>query len=155
MAPDTPPVADKGPPTLYAAVSARNAAGLPSKIEVPGRLAGPTVPLFVGHHSGGSLWAADIGEDGTVRSDGSRSDVLAVLRPGVKLVAAEVDGRVVAVHACARTPAPGRAKPARAAAEVTHRAGAATSRARSGDPYEHRPHELMYSGAVGKILSVS
>jgi hypothetical protein len=89
--PDELPAPRTRPETL-AAVTDRDADGLPTRIEIPGPLAGGKVGLWVDR-----IWAADVLRDGTLVTDGTRGDLLAKLKPGVRLVASTTAAGVVAV----------------------------------------------------------
>jgi hypothetical protein len=139
--PEPPP--DTGPATEYAVVAARDPDGLPSRLILPGPIAGQEVALYVDVPGSRRVqWAARVLADGTVGLGNDAGDALASVRPGTKIVAAcDSAGRVLALTAVCKP----------------KRRSAATERVttRAADDLEHRPHELLYSGAAGKVLKVS
>jgi hypothetical protein len=146
---DKPP-AESGPPRRYAGVGERDAAGIPTRLELPADLAAHEIALYARRPDGSTIWLADVRRDGAVKGDGQRDAMLAALRPGVRIVATpDPSGRIIALSAMAvvraAAPAPSRRRSA-TPERVTTRAAA--------DPYEHRPHELCISGG-GRVLRVS
>jgi hypothetical protein len=89
------------PPARYARVVERDPEGRATKIHLPGPAAsGNKTPLFGPTRGGYNVWVADVEPDGTLKSDGSRSDLLKMLTPGTRLVASvDATGRVIAVAA--------------------------------------------------------
>jgi hypothetical protein len=145
---DPPQARPAAPPTTYAAVEARDPQGRPARIAMPAPAAAERTPLYVQHWSGGPRWAGDITVDGEVLQDPMApcERELDLIRPGVKLLApTDSRGRIVAVMAQARMPAPG-SKPRLRASRTVVRSAA--------EPYAVDPNELLYSGAVGRVLRV-
>jgi hypothetical protein len=139
------------PPPRYATIVSRTPAGLPAKIQLPGPPAAKVTGLYGKLPSGYSTWLADIQPDGTVKSDGTRNDALALLGPGSTLVAAtDPRGRVLSVGSI-----PG-VRPAASKGKVRTRSSAATrDGSESADRYEVDPHELLTSGAAGRVVRIS
>jgi hypothetical protein len=107
-------------PILYAAVEARDAQGRPTRVSLPGPVAGGRCGLY----GPGGRWAAHVHSDGTVRSDGTRDDILAAIRPGVRIVAAcDPSGRILALGAVARRHEPGKTKQSAAPSRTFTRFG--------------------------------
>jgi hypothetical protein len=83
----------------YAAVAARDAAGLPTALALPGAIVGEKVSLYAGDR----IWTADVLPDGSLQSDGSRQALLRGIRPGAKIIAAcDHRGNVLALTAITR-----------------------------------------------------
>jgi hypothetical protein len=138
--------ARSAPPRRYAAIVARTPEGLPAKIQLPGPPAAKVVGLYGKLPSGYSTWLADIQPDGTVKSDGTRNDALALLGPGSTLVAAtDPRGRVLSVGSI-----PG-VRPAASKGKVRTRSAAGGSESAR---YEVDPNELLISGTAGRVIRV-
>jgi hypothetical protein len=136
--------APAAPPTLYAAVEARDASGAPSRLALPGPLAAGRCGLYVN-----GTWAGDVESDGAIKGDKDRADLLAAIVPGTNIVAAtDRAGRVLALSTVGvRLPRP--SMPRRRAAEPS------PVHSRSRDPYGHDANEVLISGCVGRVLKVS
>jgi hypothetical protein len=152
LTPTEPPV-----PTLsrtpLAAVAERDAKGIPTWIALPGVLAEPRVPLFI-QAEYGPAWAGMVRPDGAVVDDlksGSpkRERELSAIKPGTRIVCpTDKRGRILALMAAARLPAPVPSKPKRRSAAQ------APARARSADPYEHDVGEVLIAGCGGRVIGV-
>lgn len=135
------PRASAAPRTWYARVVERDQNGIPRKLALPLELHAERVPLFIGGDR-----ACYVHSSGTIQRPFADDALLARLRPDVRIVACTTRNGIVALSAsAASTPAPA-APQRRAAAPVRTRS--------SGDPYAHDPHELLYSGHVGRVLRV-
>lgn len=141
------PAAPSSPPVEHAVVAARDDDGVPSRFILPGPLVGDAVSIIVELGRGGeAAWAGRVQADGTVQLGADAGDVLATVPRGTPFVAAtDSSGRVLAL--AARAPA--------AAVSKLLRRPVPRTRGRSSDPLEHNPHELLYSGAAGRVLRVT
>jgi hypothetical protein len=132
---------------MYAAVAERDPQGIPTRLALPGKLAGKQVGLYIGRD-----WVAGVGPGGHVTHDfrhGSspRRDELAKLRPGTKIIAVtDRQGRVLALGALPKSKGKVGAPPPKQRSATL---------ARSSDAHAHDPNELFYSGSLGRVVRVT
>jgi hypothetical protein len=143
----TPP-ARSAPAVQYARILERAADGVVTRLILPGRTAGNSVPYSIRTADGSAMRMGSITADGLLRPDPAMRS-FANLEPNTTLVATTTpDGRVLGVVALLPQSAP------RTPGEVARRDRAGATPARSSDLDEHNPHEVFISGHVGSIVSV-
>lgn len=135
--------------TAHAIVADRDADGLPSKLVLPGPPVADRIHMFVDvPGTPRAQWAAHVLRDGSVRLGNDVGEVLAAVRPGTPIIAAcDSAGRILALTA--------RVAPTGSTQERQRPATPSRGRTRPSDPYRHDPHEVLISGTVGRVLSVT
>jgi hypothetical protein len=156
-APQTPAPAAPAP-EKYAIVADRGPDGTPTRLGLPAPIVGSRVQLYAQRADGTPCWVAEVLADGTLKSDGHREAELAALKPGVRIVAAaDMAGNILALQAMARIgqeDKPKRQAPSSKAQRTASPAEEGTLTRASNDKYAHNPRELLYSGHVGRVISV-
>jgi hypothetical protein len=136
-------------PVRRVRVAERCAKGRPTRLELPGPLAGASAGLYARRAGGGVVWVGDVTRSGAVKTD--RDWLLSAVTPGTRIVAAcDPSGRVISLSALCEADGAPKPQAARAAPATTYTRTAAEQ----PDPYRHIPGELRYSGHLGRVISV-